>query len=67
MERLASCYNDKMVLNPYKSLKDWRKQIKERANKIKGSFFSQIKLPSSIKLPDKQVAISDMLVVSALD
>ena len=36
MERLASCYNDKMVLNPYTSLLNWRKEIIKRANLIRG-------------------------------
>ena len=36
MERLASCYNDKMVLNPSNSLLNWRKEIIRRANLIRG-------------------------------
>ena len=36
MERLASCYNDKMVLSPYTSLLNWRKEIIIRANLIRG-------------------------------
>ena len=36
MERLASCYNDKMVLNNKTSLLNWRKEIIKRANLIRG-------------------------------
>ena len=36
MERLASCYNDKMVVNNYTSLVNWRKEIIKRANLIRG-------------------------------
>ena len=31
MERLASCYNDKMIVNPARSLFDWRKRVKNKA------------------------------------
>ena len=36
MERLASCYNDKMIVNPARILFDWRKRVKNKANLIKG-------------------------------
>ena len=42
MERLASCYNDKMVLNPSNSLLNWRKEIIRRANLIRGKQNSTI-------------------------
>ena len=35
MERLASCYNDKMIVNPARSLFYWRKRVKNKANLIK--------------------------------
>ena len=34
MERLVSCYFDKMVTNPHKSLKAFRRAVKIRAEKI---------------------------------
>ena len=40
MERLASCYNDKMIVNPARILYDWRKRVKNKADQIKGVKFS---------------------------
>ena len=36
MERLASCYNDKMLINTGVLLVDWRKRVKNKANIMKG-------------------------------
>ena len=36
MERLASCYNDKMIVNRSPMLVNWRKHVLQKANFIRG-------------------------------
>lgn len=46
MERLASAYNDKVIVNPNPWLVGWRKDVKKSAIKIKGRKSSPGKTPS---------------------
>ena len=42
MERLVSCYYDKMMINPHKSLRAFRRAVKMRARKIMARSRSQL-------------------------
>ena len=42
MERLVSCYYDKMMVNPHKSLRAFRRAVKMRARKIMARSRSQL-------------------------
>jgi hypothetical protein len=61
MERLASCYNDKMITNTAPILTNKRAKIKFLANKLKG-----IEQPIFSNTSDTSVSFDDFLVAFIL-
>merc|ERR1719352_1165512 len=55
LDRLISCYRDKMVTNTHWSLANFRKQVKQRARKIKEGRQRRETEEANSKLEEKQL------------